>query len=257
MKSAVEQILSNSKSRALASALFILAISFVHLVFKPFQMAYYSTGDFIFVNAAYFIISTLIVFLFLGLFPVLYKTKYESIIAKRSGRLSLLALIIAAIGLGFFLFKISFGFYALSLERVATGITALLGLAVIPMLFLLIMDQLIVPVKRTNSTILIDPKIGEVQINDVFCIYSEKNYVVWVYEENGRLVRHKTRGTIKSVREQLKNKRKIVQSHRAYLVNQDKILTVEKNNNSHLITLVQCPDKIPLSRSFYSNFRRT
>jgi hypothetical protein len=90
----------------------------------------------------------------------------------------------------------------------------------------------------------------EFDINDLYFIESKGNDIdVYFYEDN--LITSKTlRNTLKKSLEYLADSADIVQCHRAYVVNLNKINNVEGNSQGLVLKLANCDIEVPVSRGF-------
>jgi hypothetical protein len=246
------EILLLPKARIKLTFIGVLAIAFFYTVFQPFQMAKYEMNDFLFVNGAYLILTFIILSLHLIVFPIYFKTEYLKSIAKKQNRLFFLVWIAFAIGISFFLFKIAFGYYEFTVERMLTGGLAFVALAAFPVLFLRVVDR--EEIDNTTPAIQISAKVGQINIEDVLYIYSDKNYIVWVCSINEEIKEFKVRETFKSVKKRVQHQHELVQTHRAFLVNISKVDRVYKNSGSYTVSLKKHERNIPLSRGFYADF---
>lgn len=131
-----ESILLNKKSRLKLLFALWCAIGFFYGVFRPFQMAHYHFQTFLFVWAAYVLLSGIFLVLFLVLFPKYLPRNYDALVDSKKGRSLFVAALVVSIGCSFFLFKIALGFYEFNLIHVSTGALALGAFLVIPLGFL-------------------------------------------------------------------------------------------------------------------------
>ena len=122
----IEQILQIPKARIKLMLAGVGGIVFFYTIFKPFQMALYDWGDYVFVNVSYALISLVVLSFHLVVFPKYFEQRYLRLISSTRGRLFFLVWVLFVIGFLFFVFKISFGYYALTWARVSTGILAFL-----------------------------------------------------------------------------------------------------------------------------------
>ena len=80
-------------------------------------------------------------------------------------------------------------------------------------------------------------------------IESAGNYVHIYYNENG-LNKKTIRTTIRQLEEELRDCPQIIRCHRAYIVNTQAILHIEGNAQGYKLTLNDCPEQIPVSRTY-------
>lgn len=90
----------------------------------------------------------------------------------------------------------------------------------------------------------------EFDINDFYFIESKGNNVdIYFYEDD--LITSKTlRNSLKKSLEYLADSADIVQCHRAYIVNLNKINNVEGNSQGLVLKLANCDIEVPVSRGF-------
>ena len=231
-------------------ALFSLSfIVFFHLVFRPFQLAKYPVADFIFVNCAYLIISTIILAICLLLFPYFFKEPYERIVGRKTGRILFVIGIIFSLGLAFFSFKVTFGYYTFSVERIITGLCAVISFAIVPVILIQYIDREEIPVAEAKQ-LQPGPKTETIKTDELIYIYSDRNYVVWVCIHDNELKEFRVRETLRSVKDRLRRVDEIVQTHRAFLINSSKVNRIEKNANAHVVFLENFEKPVPVSRRF-------
>lgn len=253
----IEKALLNERSRVILTVVIIMSVAFVHLVFKPFQMALYPMNDYVFVNSWYLILSSITVSAHLILFPKLFFDQFQKLIRSRSGVYLLLTSILISTGMLFFIMKVVFGFYAFTIERIITGIAALMALGLFPFAMIIYERKVNnIGVRNTNKydTLSISDSHPSIQMKELLYIYSDKNYVVWVCNKAGEIEKIRVRGTLKTVECRLETS-EVVRTHRAYLVNKSKIEKISKYHSSYSIKLGECEELIPLSRSFRNKFK--
>jgi hypothetical protein len=232
---------------------FVVLVGFVHFFLRPFQMAHYSTEDYLFVNSAYLVLATISASIHFLVAPKLWENRFLQMVDSAKGRLAIFSSLLLLTGVFFFFFKIGFGYYDFSLQRILTGVGALAGMSAIPLLVWLVIE------KNSQSTGVLDGRLveiseshGQVLVNEVLYVYSDKNYVVWVCERNGELKEYKVRETLRSVEHRVSGD--LTRTHRAFLVNREKVKSIQRNHSSYEILLYKTTQKVPLSRSFRSNF---
>lgn len=256
MITTIDKVLLSEKSRLILAFVLIISISFTHIVFKPFQMAHYPIEDYIFVNIWYFVISTLTITIHLVLFPKHFSNRFKALLNLRDGLYFLFLSILLSTGILFFTMKIVCGYYPFSVERVVTGILALVAIGIIPLAIIYLFRK--TDIKKNVSlvngnSIFISDKYGEILVMNVLYVYSDKNYVIWVFNNGEEVKKMRVRDTIKGVESRLTTSQ-IIKSHRAFLVNRAIVEQISKCNSSHIIKLKGVDDSIPLSRNYRKNF---
>jgi len=88
----------------------------------------------------------------------------------------------------------------------------------------------------------------------LLCIESEGNYVNTWCIEDGKIVRHNIRNTLKNIEDQLKGANGLFRCHRAYIVNLRYIEKAEGNSQGYRIQLKFLQKEIPVSRNYTKEF---
>jgi len=91
----------------------------------------------------------------------------------------------------------------------------------------------------------------------IYYICSEGNYVQIFYTDQSAIHQKMLRNTLQNIRQQLPNTETIVQCHRAYLVNIDKIINAEGNAQGFRLHLKDIDVKIPVSRKYVPSLRES
>lgn len=92
----------------------------------------------------------------------------------------------------------------------------------------------------------------EFDVNDLYFIESKGNEIELSLYENNLIVCKTLRNTLKKSLEYLADSAEIVQCHRAYLVNLNKINSVKGNSQGLVLKLTNCGIEVPVSRGFVS-----
>ena len=95
-----------------------------------------------------------------------------------------------------------------------------------------------------------------IDFNRLLYISSEDNYVGIVYEDDNRLKKHLLRNSLKNIESQITNHPFLVRCHRAHIVNTSKIIKASGNAQGLILNLEGTDYKIPVSRSYYKEFKR-
>lgn len=94
-----------------------------------------------------------------------------------------------------------------------------------------------------------------IPLNQIQYLEALQNYVKVVYlDGHGKLQEKIERATLKSILQETKEG-PIVRCHRSFLVNQDLVLSASGNAQGLLLTLADCDQEIPVSRSYVATFR--
>ena len=99
-------------------------------------------------------------------------------------------------------------------------------------------------------------KNQSIQTNAIqlLCIESEGNYLnIWCLEE-GKVVKHVLRNTVRNILDQLSDASGLFCCHRAYIVNLRYIDRVEGNSQGYRLTLKYLQKEVPVSRSYTKDF---
>ena len=225
------------------------SISLFYMVFKPFQMAHYGLTDYLIVNVAYFLIILGVLTIALVGFPILSENRFNEILDKKYG-LSIFAIaIIGLIGMAFFIFKISAGYYEFSIQRVFTGFLALL-IFMLPIY--LILKHAAINKKDVVDTL----QLGTFQIkkSDLLYIQSSKNYIIWFFIFDNKVEHIRLRGTLKEATEKLIHLEIFTQSHRAFIVNSTRVKRKFKVENSHFLEILGTDERVPLGPTYLKRF---
>lgn len=95
----------------------------------------------------------------------------------------------------------------------------------------------------------------EFDINNLYYIESRGNDIELHILENNIITSKRIRNTLKRSLEYLENQPKIIQCHRAYIINLNKVDRVEGNSQGLVLKLTNCVDEIPVSRSFVGTIK--
>ena len=96
----------------------------------------------------------------------------------------------------------------------------------------------------------------EFDINNFYFIESSGNYIeIFLFEEN-KIIRKTYRSTLKRALEFFKNSPEIIQCHRAFIINTNKIINAKGNSQGLKLNLKACETEIPVSRGFVNSIRK-
>ena len=104
--------------------------------------------------------------------------------------------------------------------------------------------------KNKNETLRIEQE-------RIYYICSEGNYVQIFYKDQSDIHQKMLRNTLQNISQQLPNTETIVQCHRAYLVNINKIINAEGNAQGFKLQLKDIDEKIPVSRKYVPSLRES
>lgn len=89
-----------------------------------------------------------------------------------------------------------------------------------------------------------------VPINSLLYIEAQKNNVSVCYLKDGKSTYMEVHTTLTAVTEELKDYDNIFQCHRSFVVNVNNITSARGNSNGYQLRLGNCPQSIPVSRSY-------
>lgn len=95
----------------------------------------------------------------------------------------------------------------------------------------------------------------EIEIRNFLFIESSGNYIEVHYIENDKDIRKTLRNTIKNSLNFFKDIPEVLQCHRAFIVNIEKIMNVKGNSQGLRLDLENCDMEVPVSRGFVNSVR--
>jgi len=95
----------------------------------------------------------------------------------------------------------------------------------------------------------------EFDINNFLFIESSGNYVEIHFFNNNELIRKTFRSTLKRALSFFENIPEVIQCHRAYIVNTNKIISSKGNSQGLKLSIEDFENEIPVSRGFVDKFR--
>ncbi len=90
----------------------------------------------------------------------------------------------------------------------------------------------------------------EVEEDDLVCVKAEGNYTKVFYEDHGNIKFHLLRNSLSTVAGYFDNQERIMQCHRSYIVNFNKVEKVSGNARNYNLHIPELDFTIPVSRSF-------
>ena len=93
--------------------------------------------------------------------------------------------------------------------------------------------------------------------NQIFYVQSEGNYIRICYEEEGKVHKPMIRSTLSGIKEQLQEAPGIIQCHRTFLVNSDKIAEARGNAQGFSLRLHGTDETVPVSRKYVPLIRQS
>jgi hypothetical protein len=97
----------------------------------------------------------------------------------------------------------------------------------------------------------------EIPAVDILFVESMGNYINLHYLEDNNPLRKTLRNTIKNTQQFFTNTPQIIQCHRAYIVNIDKIIGIKGNSQGLRVKLSNCDTEVPVSRTYVDIVRRS
>ncbi|MDA3953185.1 MAG: LytTR family DNA-binding domain-containing protein [Bacteroidales bacterium] len=95
----------------------------------------------------------------------------------------------------------------------------------------------------------------EFNINDFYFIESSGNYVEIYLLNEDKIIRKTYRSALKRALDFFNNTTEIVQCHRAFIVNTNKIISAKGNSQGLRLNLENCDQEVPVSRGFVDSVR--
>lgn len=92
-------------------------------------------------------------------------------------------------------------------------------------------------------------------INDLLYIEAQKNNISVCFVKEGNVVSVDVHNTLTRTLEELQEYDNIFQCHRSFVVNMNNISSAKGNSNGYQLTLGNCANIIPVSRSFVPQFK--
>lgn len=94
----------------------------------------------------------------------------------------------------------------------------------------------------------------EIDLNHLLYVMADGNYVEFHFMLNDQLKREIIRNTLNNIEEQLSEHQNMFRSHRAFIVNLNKIKECSGNAQGYLLSLENVDDQIPVSRGKLAEF---
>lgn len=124
------------------------------------------------------------------------------------------------------------------------------------------LESLLVNTKEENKDIIItinDASVRgdnlELPLNSLLYIEASKNDVIVYYQSEGSIKKAELHNTLSAVLTDLQCYTNICQCHRSFIINVDNITSAKGNSNGYQLLLGECPNIIPVSRTFVSKLK--
>jgi DNA-binding LytR/AlgR family response regulator len=95
----------------------------------------------------------------------------------------------------------------------------------------------------------------EFYLNDFLFIESSGNYVELYLSESDNIIKKTFRSTIKKSLDFFADTREIIQCHRAFIVNINKIINAKGNSQGLRLSIKNCETEVPVSRGFVNDVK--
>lgn len=264
----------------------VLFIILFHAVFQPFQFRLYPFATKAEVLVSYTIISFLVASLNLFVLPVIFRKWFNEDNWTRLKEWIWVMWNIFSVGAGFFLFKISFGFYPLGYEQIITGVLATIAVGILPITLYVILGHAYILKQELESFRELNNKLSERQnsspqtervnmpgtglitikaqrgeqdysflLHDLIYMESSGNYITIGHYKNDSFKTDKIRSSLSAIENLLSSYKEIIRPHRAFLVNSAHIKSIEGNSSGYKITFPKTEICVPVSRSKIKEIR--
>lgn len=248
-------------------------VLFFLLSFQPFQFRLYSYENKALVAVAWLICTFSVTGISHWLIPRMWPDWFSPAVWSLHKELLFVGLNILFIAAGIFCFKVGFGFYALSLERVGTGLAASVAIGILPATFyklaaLAYTDSHIasvvpadLPHLHDKEEVLFHADRGEQVLSlcpdEIVCIEVRKNYL-WISCQSDEGIKiHKLRNRMRYAEQVLADYADLYRCHRAFLINRRLVEDQQVNAHGGTIRLTGISAPIPVSRTYTHHFLET
>ena len=246
-------------------------------LFQPFYLSHYDFDTKVFVISSWTAITFISLIFNLFVVPKLLPKLFKVDQWKVKSEILWINYNIFFIAFGFFLFKVSAGFYDFNLERIIYGILATLAVGFIPVTIYVLVKQYYITrqqikaleqkrrISLVNDKIKIKEKLSqsaEIQIvserkekqlslsvDKLVYIESDKNYLNVYVVLDDRLKLFRIRNKMKILLDLFADHPNVMRTHRAFIVNLQYAKEIKKEGNSHKLILLQDLE-IPVSRTY-------
>lgn len=250
------------------------------IIFQPFDINLYRDSNKFIVLSGYGLITFVILIFDMIILENIFKKFYDDRNWKIWKEFISLTIVIFTIGLGNALYtSIVFGFYfevGLKFYINFQAITFTVG--IIPITVLIVSKQKYLSNKHSSSAKDVNLKLAkekdetyinqkikifadnlkdfiEIEMSDFLFIESSGNYIEVHYLENNKDVRKTLRNTIKNSLTFFSDIPEVLQCHRAFIVNIEKIINAKGNSQGLRLDLKNCESEVPVSRGYVETIK--
>lgn len=250
-----------------------LATAFVFfflLSFQPFQFRLYSYENKVLVGLAWIICTLCVTGTSHWFVPRVWPQWFSPATWSIHKELLFVGLNILVIAAGIFCFKVAYGFYDVSLERVGTGLAASVAIGILPAAFyklasIAYTDQqippaipVVLPPRIDKATIQLCADRGEQVFEacpeDILLIEVKKNYLWISYRSEQAIKTYKLRNRMRYAEQVLADHPYLCRCHRAFIINKHAMLNQQLNAHGGTIQLDGISAPIPVSRTYAAYF---
>ena len=256
----------------------ILSISFFValflIIFQPFGINLYKENDKIIILSGYGLITLCVLIIDVIIIEDIFTKFFDERNWRIWKEFVWLLWIIFSIGLGNaiytsivfdFYFKMTFSFIVqFQLITLAIGIIPITILTLTKQKYLYrkysiyaddlnkTIDKKITSVQKNSIQIIAENEkdIVEFDLDNLLFIESSGNYIEIFLTENGEIKRKTLRSSLKRTLTFFKHSSEIIQCHRAFIVNTNKIKHAKGNSQGLKLSFEDCKNEIPVSRGF-------
>lgn len=246
-------------------------------LFQPFYLSTYSFPTKIIVIGAFVLITVLFLTFNLFIIPGIFKQWFKQKNWKVYKEILWITYNIYTVGVGFFLFKIFYGFYSFTFNRIVTGTLATIAIGFIPASIYVLVRQYFI-LKGNVQTLAQKRKINLIneknqfrvyteekeisissernekeitlKLNDLLYLESEKNYVNIYLLIEGEQKKIHIRNSMKAMERFFLGYHEVVRCHRAFMVNIFYIKQLLKEGSSYQLILKHTNNTLPVSKTY-------
>ncbi|MBU8892529.1 MAG: LytTR family transcriptional regulator [Bacteroidales bacterium] len=275
----IKQPFPKTESKWRVIILISLFVALFLIVFQPFGINLFESNIKIIILSGYGLVTFIVLFINLilieNIFPKFFDERNWTIWKD----FVWLIWVIFSIGLGnalytYYIFdNLIFSIQGLIIFQFITFVVA-----VIPITVLIISKQKYLLTKHLNSANELNKNIDktriginedqtirffadnekdsiEFKIRDFYFIESSGNYIELFFFDNDNIIRKTFRSTLKRSLEYFTDSLEIIQCHRAFIVNTNKIINAKGNSQGLRLNLENCELEVPVSRGFVNAVR--